>query len=299
MQSNHDIVDMELLQLPEKPGAVVQFVRWVKRGPGFNVCQSRRRSQSQLTYIVEGRGRFQGEMELVELGPGSAYISYRKCPMRVTTDATAPQTVLAVGIAEDAVDAWVRDALGPAHAWNLTTSHEVQDVMQAMRREAARDRSCRGEICDAHFRLLVALIRQGREQGSGQCSGKYARFLECRTYIEQHHRRLQNVEQIAVDCGMTATHCCRLFRSSSIRRRWHTCRNARSRTRRICCWRRTGASRASASISVSPTSLPSAARSNGSRESRHQRIVIVNFRDDEEFGWILRFNRVYCCRRER
>ncbi len=105
----------------------------------------------------------------------------------------------------------LKSSSGTFGALSVGSLHELTEVFDLFLREANRDGAIVNPICESLVELILLKVKQLRLPEGKAMSQAHATYERIRTYIDQQYLQIENIQQVARECGVTTVHVSRLF----------------------------------------------------------------------------------------
>jgi len=102
--------------------------------------------------------------------------------------------------------------LGRGHPLRVRSIGDVAEMFELMLREAAQGDAVSRRLCNALVLALLLKIEQTAHPVGRARPGSVASYERIRRYIEEHHRDLRTIEEVAEACRVSPAYVSRLFR---------------------------------------------------------------------------------------
>lgn len=165
-----------------------------------------------IEFVARGAGRLALAGQRYGLTPGMAFIYGPHVPHRITSDPRSPLVKYFIGLAGDGAVALLREMdLRPGAVLRAAHVEQVQDIFEELIRLGRGDHARRARLCAvaAHY-LILKLSSDSVPPGSPEAPAR-ATYERCRRYIEEHHRDVRTLREVAVACHVDLAYMCRLF----------------------------------------------------------------------------------------
>jgi len=198
---------------PSRTGAFVVVCGGVERLQPDYVILRRNFPYFGVELVVDGEGSVVLNGRRFHLGPGSVFAygpgivhtirNHAQNRMRkyylVFTGREARMLLQATG-------------LGRWKALHVAALHELVEIFEALWREAREDTALARALCETLARLLLLKIQQHAVPGGRSAPRSFKTYERLRRHIEEHHLRVNTVDEIARECHVTPMYASRLFR---------------------------------------------------------------------------------------
>lgn len=166
-----------------------------------------------LEYVAAGRGRLRLKNKFHDLQPGRVFSYGPGIPHQIESAPNAPLVKYFVDFAGGKAAALLRGCgLSAGEVQQVFPTQVLQPLFDELIRVGSGSRRQSTELCSKLLECLVLRMSGARASEDGAETPAFAKFNQCRHFIEQHHLRLHTLEQVARECHIDKTYLCRLFR---------------------------------------------------------------------------------------
>jgi AraC-like DNA-binding protein len=197
---------------PDKPGPLV-LTRLSHElfQPGCHIRRTQR-PNCVILFVLDGSALYRSRKGSVELGKGVVFSFLPDMHHEVLCrpgETLEVRRVVFVGTESVALH---KQYLGDScHAWKLSTTDEVSEILMHMYRLARTSPSFAHESCTLYLRILLQAIHRGIEKSAGRRSAGMATFLDSKAIIDKQFSSAISVADVARKVGITYEHLSRQF----------------------------------------------------------------------------------------
>ncbi|MCC6354114.1 MAG: helix-turn-helix transcriptional regulator [Verrucomicrobiae bacterium] len=165
-----------------------------------------------IEFVARGAGRLEMGGRDHDLARGVVFIYGPHVPHRISADPRTPPVKYFVGLAGDGAAGLLQEAeLVPGAVLRAAHAEQVQDIFEELIRLGLGDHARRARLCAVAAQyLILKLSRDAAPRGSTEAPAR-ATYERCRRHIEEHHREVRTLREVATACHVDLAYMCRLF----------------------------------------------------------------------------------------
>jgi len=165
-----------------------------------------------IEFVARGAGRLEMGGRTYDLAPGMGFVYGPHVPHRITVDPRSPLVKYFVGFAGKQAMAMLREAeLCAGSVLRVAHAEQVQDVYEELIRLGRGDHARRARLCALAAQYLVLKLSRDAVPPAEREAAARATYERCRRYIEEHHREVRALGEVAAACHVDLAYLCRLF----------------------------------------------------------------------------------------
>ncbi len=181
--------------------------------PGYHVVRPNGFFCHGIEFVVGGKGVYKTGGVEHALQAGSLYYYAPNTPHAIRTDVAAPLVKYFVDfVGEPAISMIKRGPLARRVPVVIDETHQIWRTFEAMQASGTPKTQESSAICARLLEVLLLLTVELGLRNPGEKSTSWEIYTRHRTFIQEHCRSLQNLEDIARHCHTDASSLCRLFR---------------------------------------------------------------------------------------
>jgi AraC-like DNA-binding protein len=166
-----------------------------------------------IEYVARGRGQVRLNNRVYLLKPGRLFSYAPDVPHHITAEAANPLVKYFVDFTGTQAVSLLRSCgLSPGRISEVYPPNVLQPLLEELIQAGLGVRRESALLCEKLLQCLSLRIKGASAPLEGSETRAFATFQRCRQHIEQHHRRLRTLEQIAGECHINNAYLCRLFR---------------------------------------------------------------------------------------
>lgn len=202
---------LRLVPVPGKPWTLCLGGR--ERCDPDYVVRRRKFGYTVLEFVAEGRGEVVLDGRRFPLEPGSlfAYEPKTDCEIHTDPELRLVKYFLCLG-GPEAARALKRCGQPPGSAPSRVLTADLHPLFQQLVREGGARTSLSAQICEALLRVVLLKLEQLRQRPARKLTSGYTTFQKLVGRIDAEPQKLRNLARLALACGTTPVHACKLFK---------------------------------------------------------------------------------------